>query len=105
MVIARTRPWRSDSLNLKRQWIGANIQVEIAMQHSTNFSGARIPFDQRPTCTVPEACQAIGLGRTKLYELIGRGKLRTTRIGRRRLVVVGSLLNLVNFDEDNSSTK
>lgn len=69
------------------------------MQHSAHYSGTQIPFDQRPTCTVPEACQAIGLGRTKLYELIGRGKLRTTRIGRRRLVVVGSLLNLLTLDE------
>ncbi len=57
---------------------------------------SEIPFDQRPTCTIPEACHAIGLGRTKLYELIGRGKLRTMTIGRRRLVDVPSLLNLVN---------
>jgi excisionase family DNA binding protein len=70
------------------------------MRHSTNLAKTRIPFDQRPTCTIPEACQAIGLGRTKLYELIGRGKLRTTTIGRRRLVVVPSLLSLVNSDAD-----
>jgi excisionase family DNA binding protein len=63
------------------------------MRHSFNPG---IPFDQRPTCTIPEACQAMGLGRTKLYELIGHGKLRTMTIGRRRLVVVPSLLSLVN---------
>jgi hypothetical protein len=37
-----------------------------------------------------------GLGRTKLYELIGSGQLVTTTIGRRRLVIVRSLLQLVD---------
>ncbi len=54
-----------------------------------------IPFAQRPTCTISEACEAIGIGRSKLYELIGDGHLDTTRIGRRRLVRVPSLLRLV----------
>ena len=54
-----------------------------------------IPFAQRPTCTILEACEAIGIGRSKLYELIGDGHLDTTRIGRRRLVRVPSLLRLV----------
>jgi hypothetical protein len=65
------------------------------MQYSADTVGARIPFQQRVTCTIPEACQAIGLGRTKLYELIGGGTLQTMTIGRRRLVVVNSLLSLV----------
>ena len=37
--------------------------------------------------TVDEACRITGLGRTKIYELIGEGKLRTKTIGRRRLVL------------------
>jgi len=54
-----------------------------------------IPFAQRLTCTIPEACRATGLGRTKLYELIGGGYLDTITIGRRRLVRVTSLLSIV----------
>jgi excisionase family DNA binding protein len=54
-----------------------------------------IPFAQRFTCTISEACQLTGLGRTKLYELIGDGHLATTNVGRRRLVVVRSLLSLL----------
>jgi len=54
-----------------------------------------VPFAQRLACTVAEACEATGLGRTKLYELIGEGKLRTTTIGRRRLVMVHSLCALL----------
>ncbi len=59
-----------------------------------------IPFAQRFTCTINEACEVTGLGRTKLYELIGEGHLATTTVGRRRLVVVRSLLSLL---ESNTS--
>jgi excisionase family DNA binding protein len=59
-----------------------------------------IPFTQRLTCTISEACEVTGLGRTKLYELIGDGHLATTTVGRRRLVVVRSLLSLL---ESNTS--
>ena len=54
-----------------------------------------IPFVQRLACTIAEACEVTGLGRTKLYELIGDGKVSTTTIGRRRLVLVQSLLSLI----------
>jgi excisionase family DNA binding protein len=60
-----------------------------------------IPFAERLTCTINEAREATGLGRTKLYELIGAGHLATTTVGRRRLVVVRSLLSLL---ETNRST-
>jgi excisionase family DNA binding protein len=51
----------------------------------------KIPFEQRLSCTIAEACQATGLGRTKLYSLIEAGALRTVTVGRRRLVVMESL--------------
>jgi excisionase family DNA binding protein len=54
-----------------------------------------IPFAQRLTCAVAEACEVTGLGRTKLYQLIGNGRVSTTTVGRRRLVLVQSLLALV----------
>lgn len=55
-----------------------------------------IPFAERISCTIEEACSASGLGRTKLYELIGAGSLETTMIGRRRLVLVRSLRYLLD---------
>lgn len=58
-----------------------------------------IPFAQRLSCTVAEACIAMGLGRTKLYELIAAGTVETTSIGRRRLVSVLSLLELIECYE------
>ena len=54
-----------------------------------------IPFAQRLACTIAEACEVTGLGRTKVYELIGDGLLATTTVGRRRLVLVQSLLSLI----------
>lgn len=56
----------------------------------------KIPFAERLTCTIDEACQATGLGRTKLYELIGAGQLDTRTVGRRRLVLVRSLHSLLD---------
>jgi excisionase family DNA binding protein len=59
-----------------------------------------IPFMQRPTCTINEACKAAGMGRTKFYELIKGGDLKTISIGRRRLVHVPSLLKFLKIDFD-----
>lgn len=49
----------------------------------------------RITTTVKEACEMTGLGKTKLYELIGNGTVKTTTVGRRRLVTVDSIRALV----------
>ena len=54
-----------------------------------------IPFVHRLTCTIAQACEVTGLGRTTLYELIGEGHVSTTTVGRRRLVLVQSLLSLI----------
>ena len=48
------------------------------------------------TITVNDACKALGLGRTKIYELIGEGKLRTIKIGRRTLITTESIRRLVD---------
>lgn len=60
-----------------------------------------MPFAQRLTCTIDDACEVTGLGRTKLYELIGTGRIVTITIGRRRLVVVQSLLALLDTNMSN----
>jgi excisionase family DNA binding protein len=64
-----------------------------------------IPFAQRLSCTIAEACQVTGLGRTKLYELIAEGHLATTTIGRRRLVLVRSLLSLLQNSSPQAELK
>ena len=74
--------------------VGQNSGVKADESVEPAIDGA-IPFSQRFSCTVAEACGATGLGRTKLYELIGAGELDTTTIGRRRLISVRSLQTLV----------
>ena len=42
-------------------------------------------------CSITEAARVLGLGRSKVYELISDKQLETIAIGRRRLVRVDSL--------------
>ncbi len=60
----------------------------------------RPPADFRATTkplstTIDDTCRITGLGRTKVYELIAEGKLKTATIGRRRLVMYSSIEALV----------
>lgn len=78
----------------------SSVQIELGAakdrpipRHPSHF-----PFAQRLTCTIAEACEVTGLGRTKIYELIGEGRVSTTTVGRRRLVIVQSLLALVGVN-------
>lgn len=48
------------------------------------------------TCTTNDAARSLGIGRTKLYELIGTGRLKTVKIGRRTLVKTDSIRMLVD---------
>lgn len=48
------------------------------------------------TVTIAGAKKAIGIGHTKLYELINEGRLDTVKIGRRTLVKTESIRALVD---------
>jgi excisionase family DNA binding protein len=43
------------------------------------------------TVDIPEACRLTGLGRSKLYDLIGSGEIRSVTVGRRRLIPMAAL--------------
>ncbi len=45
--------------------------------------------------TIAGACQATGLGKSKVYQLINAGELATVKIGRRTLIKTDSLRRLV----------
>jgi excisionase family DNA binding protein len=49
------------------------------------------------TVTVDDACAALGIKRTKFYEILGQDQstLRTVKIGKRRLVTTASLREFV----------
>lgn len=48
------------------------------------------------TVTINGAEKALNIGKTKLYELISEGRLKTVKIGRRTLVTTDSIRALVD---------
>lgn len=41
--------------------------------------------------TVNQACSVLGIGRTKLYEMIGEGRISSVQIGRSRRIALHEL--------------
>lgn len=54
---------------------------------------------QKLAYTIAEACHAVGIGRTKLYELIGKGRVETRKIGARTVIPAESLRALIGSGE------
>lgn len=54
------------------------------------------PADYPITVRIERATQLTGIGRTKLYELIKSGSIKSVRIGRSRHIVVASLIQFIN---------
>jgi excisionase family DNA binding protein len=53
--------------------------------------------------TVAEACRLTGLGATNIWKLIGEGKIKVARIGRRTLPLFASLKLLLAPDHDDEA--
>jgi excisionase family DNA binding protein len=49
--------------------------------------------------SVKEACSALSIGKTTIYELIKTGRLRVVRIGNRTLVTADALRALLNAED------
>jgi excisionase family DNA binding protein len=82
------KPFKKD---LAADVLGASLDTRI------------VPFDQRLTCAILIASLATGISRSKIYELIGSGEIETVKIGRRRLVLVRSLLRLMQSRSQNAN--
>jgi excisionase family DNA binding protein len=50
-------------------------------------------------CSIPDAAAALGVSRSKTYELISEGRLLTVSIGRRRLVRTKSIRDIANGED------
>jgi excisionase family DNA binding protein len=46
---------------------------------------------ERLLISIPDAAVVLGLGRSKIYELMAQGRLESVSIGRRRLIRAGSI--------------
>ncbi len=49
------------------------------------------------TVRIPEACRLTGIGRSKLYELIRDGEIRTIKVGTITLIPVASLTEFLGL--------
>ena len=58
-----------------------------------------IPFHERVYATIRQTCEATGLGHDTIYRLIKSGRLKSLTIGKRRLIVISSLLQLGSVDD------
>jgi excisionase family DNA binding protein len=57
---------------------------------------SEVPFRERISCTIDEACSGTGVARTRLYQMIADKRVQTTKEGRRRLVIVRSLIAVLD---------
>ena len=55
----------------------------------------RIPFAERPSCSIDDAVEASGLSRSMIYNKMKSGEIEWTKIGARRLIKVPSLLRFL----------
>lgn len=56
-------------------------------------------LDQSPeplAYSVADACRVSSIGRTRLYQLIGEGRLQARKIGKRTLIPAASLRALID---------
>jgi hypothetical protein len=59
-----------------------------------------IPFRERVTCTVQDAQAATGISKRKLFELLPQ--IESRKIGRRRLILVRSLIKRLEGEDKTS---
>jgi excisionase family DNA binding protein len=53
-------------------------------------------FSERVSCTVKEGVEGTGLSRSRIYEAIADGRLKSKMVNGRRLLIVESLLRFVS---------
>jgi excisionase family DNA binding protein len=52
---------------------------------------------------VKTACRLVGVGNTTMWALIKAGRVKSVRVGRRRVVIFSSLESLLNSDAEVAS--
>ena len=72
------------------------IDVATRMNIKGGTDKPTLPFRERLGCSPTEACVALGVGRTFLYQLIAERRVEVTKLGRRTIVSVPSLLKLMD---------
>jgi excisionase family DNA binding protein len=81
----------SDRIEFAVRELVQALRAEVA-------AAARPPDGPPALLSIQEAARRLSVGRTRLYDEIGAGRLRSVRIGRRRLVPADALAALAAGD-------
>jgi excisionase family DNA binding protein len=68
-----------------------------------NDVGTALQGEKPLAVPVKRACKLMGVGNTTMWGLIKTGRVKTVRIGRRRLIVYASLESLLAFEAEAAS--
>jgi excisionase family DNA binding protein len=74
----------------------AVMELVAALRHE--IATERRPTEREPDrlLSIEQAARALGIGRTALYSEIGAGRIRSIKVGRRRLVPSSSITEVAS---------
>jgi excisionase family DNA binding protein len=81
------RGWHQDD----DDWYNGLPGRESSMHEISTIRESQATSNQALLLTVEEAARLLGVGRTMMFDLIGRGDIKSVRLGRRRLIARRSL--------------
>jgi len=67
--------------------------------------GARAAGGPPELLSIASAAQRMSIGRTAMYDAIGRGELRSVKVGRRRLIPADAIAELTQRETDPAATE
>lgn len=76
-------------------WYNGRPGPRITLDAVTPLVESASVENQTLLVTIEEAARLLGIGRTTMFELIGRGELKSVRLGRRRLIARRQLESFV----------
>jgi excisionase family DNA binding protein len=74
----------------------ALAELAAAIRDEVRLETASPPPDR--LYSIPEAAEFLGIGRSSLYREIGAGRVRSLRVGRRRLVAATAIAERANAE-------
>src|SRR5262249_52793317 len=80
----------------QRGWLSMATRMNIKAGADKPTPNQTLPFRERLGCSPSEACVALGIGRTFFYKLVAERRIEVTKVGRRTIVIVPSLLRLLD---------
>ena len=72
--------------------------VQIMIDRCNKHSPAQPAHTRKHAYRIDEACYALGIGRTSLYELVKEGNLKLIKVAGRTLVPLSEIERLTSLD-------